>query len=89
MPMHTYYEYPISGRPVTVTRRSPYTNQLNTRVLDCDIAQIRAWEAGELIQNALPQLTPDEREFLLSGLTPEDWQDMIGKEEQHNNQQDT
>ena len=28
------------------------------------------WERGELIQNAMPDLTPTEREQLISGLCP-------------------
>lgn len=29
------------------------------------------WQAGELIQNAMPDLSPTEREQLISGLCPE------------------
>lgn len=31
------------------------------------IAGYRAWENGVLIQDALPMLTPDEREILMNG----------------------
>ena len=31
------------------------------------------WEAGTLIQVALPDLSPDDREFLISGITPAAW----------------
>lgn len=41
--------------------------------------QINEWRiSGQLIQNALPQLTPDQREFLLSGSTPEEWNKVFG-----------
>ena len=33
---------------------------------------------GVLIQNALPHLTQDEREFLISGVTPEEWDNLFG-----------
>ena len=33
-------------------------------------AQYEAWQNGELIQNAMPNLTPTEREQLISGLCP-------------------
>lgn len=36
-------------------------------------AQWNAWQAGQYIQTAMPQLGPDEREFLMSGATPEEW----------------
>lgn len=31
------------------------------------------WQNGMLIQNALPELTSEEREFLMTGLLPEEW----------------
>jgi hypothetical protein len=36
---------------------------------------------GELLQNAFPFLNPDEREFLLTGTTPEEWNAMFGEGE--------
>jgi hypothetical protein len=34
-----------------------------------------------LIQDALPDLTPDEREFLISGLTPAEFNVLVGSDE--------
>ena len=32
------------------------------------------WKAsGELIQNCFPDLFPEQREFLMTGVTPEEW----------------
>lgn len=31
-----------------------------------------------LIQDALPELNPDQREFLISGTTPEEWEELFG-----------
>ena len=31
------------------------------------------WQSGTLIQVALPNLSPDDREFLMSGITPAAW----------------
>ena len=36
---------------------------------------------GALIQNAFDFLTPDEREFLMTGITPEEWDKMFPPEE--------
>ena len=33
--------------------------------------------AGELIQNAFPMLSADEREFIMTGCTPEEWDEMF------------
>lgn len=40
--------------------------------------QIGRWQAGGvLIQEAMPTATPDEREFIKTGLTPELWDEMF------------
>lgn len=36
---------------------------------------------GELIQNAFPELTPDQREFIMTGITPAEWGEIF-KDEQ-------
>ena len=40
-----------------------------------------AWENGELIQNAMPYLTPDEREVLISGTCGPCFDRMFGGED--------
>lgn len=50
-------------------------------VIDVDPTEFmigfKAWNNGTLIQNALPQLNADEREFLISGVTPEEWDEIF------------
>lgn len=55
------------------TRTSPVTGVETTRDLDVTVDQVRAWKGGTLIQDAMPQLTPDDREWLITGTTPDDW----------------
>lgn len=52
----------------------------NTTYWDMPIsqAQLDAWVDGELIQNAMPHLTADQREFLMTGITPSEWQAAFG-----------
>ena len=40
----------------------------DTHVLMVNNHDLKRWEGGELIQNAMPYLTPDERELLISGV---------------------
>ena len=49
-----------------------------TRSLDLDITQdqIDLWEGGMVIQNAMPDLSVDEREFIMTGVTAEEWETM-------------
>lgn len=66
-----------------VTKKSPLTGQVNSMDLDITEEQIKKFKDGALIQNAFPNLTADEREFLLTGYTPEDWKEMFPDEEDH------
>ena len=47
----------------------------NTASMDLDVteAQLVAWRQGALIQEVMPHLSADEREFLISGITPAEW----------------
>jgi hypothetical protein len=36
------------------------------------------WEAGALIQDAFPTLSPELREFIKTGITPEEWDELFG-----------
>ena len=38
--------------------------------VEVNLTQYEAWQNGELIQNAMPDLTPTEREQLISGFCP-------------------
>lgn len=53
-----------------VSRHSPLTGKLNTLMLDVTLEQMVAWRGGALIQHVMPHLTPEEREFIVSGLVP-------------------
>ena len=50
----------------------------NTSSMDIDVSQdqIDLWQGGALIQNAMPDLSADEREFIMTGVTPEEWDSM-------------
>lgn len=40
---------------------------------------LERWKVNDRpIQDALPGLTNDEREFLITGLTPQEWEDKFG-----------
>ena len=40
--------------------------------------QITLWMEGALIQDVMPNLTPEEREFLMTGITPAEWDATFG-----------
>ena len=60
-----------------VSKHSVASGELNTMVLNITHDEIHAWQGGELIQNAMPQLSAEEREFLMTGITPDEWNEMF------------
>lgn len=68
---------------VRVTRTSIFTRQRNSMDLPIDEPMFRVWCAGQgLVQDVFPQLNADQREFLMSGATPEEWADVFGSDEE-------
>ena len=37
-------------------------------------AQLDDWKSGTVAQKAMPDITPEQREFIMTGLTPTDWE---------------
>ena len=66
---------------IVIERISPITGRWNTMEVDATWDQIDRWQKGTLIQHALPQLSPEEREFIMSGITPNEWGNMFPEDE--------
>lgn len=58
---------------MNITRISPFSGKTNTMEIAVTQTQLDEWASGVLIQNAMPHLSPDEREFIMTGITPEEW----------------
>lgn len=43
-------------------------------------AMVHAWKNGQMIQDAMPNIPAEEREFIITGITPEFWQATFGPE---------
>ena len=56
-----------------ITRTSRLTGKTSVMYLDITKEQLFSWVDGELVQNAMPQLSAEEREFLVTGITPDEW----------------
>lgn len=55
-----------------------------TRTLDIPVTeeQMQAWQNGALIQRAMPNLSDDQREFILTGIIGEEWDAlMVGEDD--------
>ena len=62
-----------------ITRKSMISGEVNTLEIDCTPEQLAAWEAGEKIQDAMPDVEAPLREFLMTGTTPAEWNAMFGR----------
>jgi hypothetical protein len=71
---------------VPIVRTSQYSGNINTMMIDMTedmIARYVRWSNGEgVIQNLLPELSDNEREFILTGITPEEWEQMFPEDEE-------
>lgn len=49
------------------------------RTIDVEVtqAQVDRWRGGELIQKAMPELSPGIRELFISGTCPDCWDDLF------------
>jgi hypothetical protein len=67
-----------------ITRRSPFTQKVNTMEIPLSPSEFEKratlWQTGMLIQDAFPMLSADEREFIKTGITPEEWDQMFGED---------
>lgn len=59
-----------------VTRKNIFTGQERSLDLDVTQEQLNRWQGGEKIQNVFPHLSVDEREFLMTGIIGEEWNEL-------------
>jgi hypothetical protein len=64
-----------------VTKTSKLTGIEHTRDIPVTEQQLREWMSGRgFIQDVMPEVCPEDREFLISGVTPEEWDAMFAEE---------
>lgn len=66
-----------------VTRKSLLSGIVRTMDLPITPEQVDNYNRGELAQRAFPQLPADEREFYISGATPEEWDEVMRDYEEY------
>jgi hypothetical protein len=62
-----------------IVRQSPFSGKINKREINVTLEQLDAWTKGALIQNAMPNLSAEDREFIKTGITPEEWAEVFGE----------
>lgn len=64
-----------------ITRTSITSGKVRTMNLDITEAQMEAYRSGALIQQAFPNLTDSQREFIMTGMTDEEWNETMAEPE--------
>ena len=62
-----------------ITRTSMISGKTHTLDIACTEEQLARWQAGEKIQDAMPDVPTPLREFLMTGTTPQEWSAMFGR----------
>ena len=63
-----------------ITRTSIITGIERTKDIPVTQEQLNEWEGGTLIQKVMPELTPSQREFIMTGIIDSEWDTIIGGE---------
>jgi len=69
-----------------ITRTSSISGKDNTREIDVCPFALNRWDRTDLavrpfVQDAFPHLSADDREFIKTGITPEEWDAMFEDED--------
>ena len=81
-----------AGKGVTFTRGRITSGNYEQSSMNLDIEYkefilgLQQWLRGALIQDVFPKASSEEREFIVSGLTPEVWNAIFGEEEYNDNE---
>lgn len=66
---------------IIVEQKSPFSGKTNAMAINMSYADFMAalecWRNGQLIQHAFLTLSADEREFIMTGITPAEWDEMF------------
>ena len=62
-----------------VGKKSQLSGKSHEMEIDVSEKQITLWMEGALIQDVMPDLSPDEREFLMTGITPAEWDEAFAQ----------
>ena len=66
-------EINLVGTDCVITKRCPFSRTWYQATLPITRDQLNNWLGGALIQNAMLHLNAYQREFLITGITPDAW----------------
>ena len=56
-----------------VTRKSMFSGVVRSKELDVTLGELARWADGMIAPTAMPRLDKTEREFVMTGVTDEEW----------------
>lgn len=59
-----------------IVRKSIFSGVIHEREIDVTPEQLARWKAGEFIQVVMPNLSASDREFIMTGTTDDEWNQM-------------
>tara|TARA_R110000744_G_scaffold46911_3_gene103518 strand:+ start:12956 stop:13159 length:204 start_codon:yes stop_codon:yes gene_type:complete len=63
-----------------ISNVSTLTGNTSEMEIDVSLTNLTDWQGGMLIQDAMPHISSGEREFIMSGITPTEW-DVFAEED--------
>lgn len=65
---------------VTFIRISPISGKKHAKTFDITPEQLHEWESSNRrkVQHIFPELPPEDREFIMTGITAEEWKELFG-----------
>jgi len=63
-----------------IVRTSLMTGIEHAREIDVTQSQLFTWQTGTKIQDAMPHLSASDREFIMTGITDDEWNALGGDE---------
>lgn len=70
----------INHKEITIVTACPFCGHANW--IEVNESDYWDWQDGELVQDAFPYLTSEEREMLISGICPLCWEEPFEEEEE-------
>ena len=67
-----------------VTKTSQYSGITREKELDITLEQMEAFTCGTHIQRVFPNLSSSDREFILTGITQDEWDELFPPEPEEN-----
>ena len=64
-----------------ITMTSMLSGKTRTRDIAISQEQVDAWKNGAMIQDVMPEICPADREFLITGLTSEEWDETFPEDD--------